>query len=59
MVGRRVNSFRCLSTGKSDFLLPEMGWRFAGLQIPSMAYPPSSIVSHFKKTFSLSNLNDW
>ena len=24
-----------------------------------MAYPPSSTISHFKKTFSLSNLNDW
>ena len=24
-----------------------------------MAYPPSSNVSHFKKIFSLSNLNDW
>ena len=59
MVGRRVNSFRCWSIGKSDFLLPERGWRFAGLQIPSMAYPPSSTVSHFKKIFSMSNLNDW
>ena len=59
MVGRRVNSFRCWSTGKSDILLPERGWRFAGLQIPSMAYPPSSTVSHFKMIFSISNLNDW
>ena len=24
-----------------------------------MAYPPSSTVSHFKKIFSMSNLNDW
>ena len=59
MAGRRVNSFRCWSTGKSDFLLPEMGWRFAGLQIPPMAYPPSSTVSHLKKIVSISNLNDW
>ena len=29
------------------------------MQIPSMAYPPSSTVSHFKKIFSMSNLNDW
>jgi hypothetical protein len=29
------------------------------LQIPSMAYPPSSTVSHFKMIFSMSNLNDW
>ena len=59
MVGRRVNSFRCWSTGKPDFLLPERGWTFAGLQIPSMGYPPSSTVGHFKKIFSISNLNDW
>ena len=59
MVGRRVNSFRCWSIGKSDFLLSERGWRFAGLQIPSMAYPPSSTVSYFKQICFLSNLNDW
>ena len=59
MVGRRVNSFRCWSTGKSDFLLPESGWRFAGLQIPSMAYPPSSTVSYFNQVCFISNLNDW
>ena len=59
MVGRRVNSFRCWSTGKSDFLLPERGWRFAGLQIPSMAYPPSSTVSYFNQICFISNLNDW
>ena len=59
MVGRRVNSFRCLSIGKSDFLLPERGWRFAGLQIPSMAYPPSSTVSYFNQICFISNLNDW
>ena len=59
MVGRRVNSFRCWSTGKSDFLLPERGWRFAGLQIPSMAYPPCSTVSYFNQIYFISNLNDW
>ena len=59
MVGRRGKSFRCWSTGKSDFPLPERGWRFAGLQIPSMAYPPSLTVSHFNQIFSISNLNDW
>ena len=59
MVGRRVNSFRCWSIGKSEFLLPERGWRFAGLQIPSMAYPPSSTVSYFNHIFFISNLNDW
>ena len=45
MVGRRVNS--------------ERGWRFAGLQIPSMAYPPSSTVSYFNQICFISNLNDW
>jgi len=59
MVGRRVNSFRCWSTGKSDFLLPERGWRFAGLQIPSMAYPPSSTISYFNQICFTSNPNDW
>ena len=59
MVGRRVNSFRCWSTGESDFLLPERGWRFAGLQIPSMAYPPSSTVSYFNQICFISNLNEW
>ena len=59
MVGRRVNSFRCWSIGKSDFLLSERGWRFAGLQIPSVAYPPSSTVSYFNQICFISNLNDW
>ena len=40
-------------------LLPEKGWRFAGLQIPSMAYPPSSTVSYFNQVCFISNLNDW
>ena len=59
MVGRRENSFRCWSIGKSDFLLPERGYRFAGLQIASMAYPPSSTVSYFNQIYFISNLNDW
>ena len=59
MVGRRVNSFRCWSIGKSDFFLSERVWRFAGLQIPSMAYPPSSTVSYFNQIYFISNLNDW
>jgi hypothetical protein len=29
------------------------------LQIPSMAYPPSSTVSHFNQICFISNLNDW
>ena len=37
----------------------EMGWRFAGLQIPSMAYPPSSTVSYFNQICIISNPNDW
>ena len=36
-----------------------MGWGFAGLQIPSMAYPPSSTVSYFSQICFISNLNDW
>ena len=35
------------------------GGSVAGLQIPSMAYPPSSPVSHFKRIMFLFNLNDW
>ena len=30
MVGRRVNSFRFWSIGKSHLLLPEKGWRLGG-----------------------------
>jgi hypothetical protein len=29
------------------------------LQIPSMAYPPSSTVSYFNQICFISNLNDW
>ena len=38
---------------------PERGWRFAGLQIPSMAYPPSSTVSYFNHICIIYNPNDW
>ena len=31
----------------------------AGLQIPSMAYPPSSTISYFNQICFISNLNDW
>ena len=34
------------------------GW-VAGKQIPSMACPPSSTVSHFNQIFFIFNLNDW
>ena len=30
-----------------------------GLQIPSMAYPPSSAVSYFNKILFISYQNDW
>ena len=60
MVGRRVNSFRCWSTGKSNVLPPPgVGGSVAGLQIPSMTYPPSSTISHFNKVCFISNLNAW
>ena len=29
------------------------------MQIPSMAYPPSSTVSYFNQIYFISNLNDW
>ena len=29
------------------------------MQIPSMAYPPSSTVSYFNQVCFISNLNDW
>ena len=29
------------------------------MQIPSMAYPPSSTVSYFNQICFISNLNDW
>ena len=59
MVGRRVNSFRCWSAGKSHVLLPaRVGGSVAGLQIPSMTYPPSSTVRHFNQIL-ISNLNAW
>jgi len=35
------------------------GGSVAGLQIPFMAYPPSSAVSHFNRIMFLFNLNDW
>ena len=31
----------------------------AGLQIPSMTYPPSSTVSHFNQIYCVSTLSDW
>ena len=35
------------------------GWRFASLQISSVAYPRSSTVNYFNQMCSVSNLNDW
>ena len=29
------------------------------MQIPSMAYPPSSTISYFNQICFISNLNDW
>ena len=36
-----------------------VGGSVAGLQIPSMVYPPSSTISHFKLNMILSNISNW
>ena len=38
---------------------PGVGGSVAGLQIPSMTYPPSSTISHFNQMYFISNLNAW